>query len=68
MIFYIVHKNVHFIRNKLVSNKNSDLNVRFLFDFPRIYSIIVSKIRRLTKEGSKRFGKENGKTFPDNFT
>ncbi len=51
MIFYIVHKNVHFIRNKLVSNKNSDLNVRFLFDFPRIYSIIVSKKRGMTKEG-----------------
>ena len=40
----------------------------FFFNFPRIYSIIISKIRRKAKECSKRFGKENERTFPDKFT
>ena len=40
----------------------------FMFKFPSIYSIIVSKFRRIAKEWSKRFGKENERTFPDKIT
>ena len=40
----------------------------FLFEIPKIYSIIISKIRRKTKRTKKKFGIENDKNFPDNFT
>ena len=40
----------------------------FLFKNPKIYSIIISKIRRKTKRRSKKFGIENDKNFPDIFT
>ncbi len=61
VFFYIVHKNVHFIRNnQLVIAKNSDLNAYFCFWFSS-YSIIVSKMRRIS--WLKGLGKENGKTF-----
>ena len=57
-----------FIRNQLDSNKKIRKMFGFLFKNPRIYSIIISNIRRKTKEIRKKFGKENDKNFPDNFT
>ena len=57
-----------FIRNQLDSKKILVGLFGFLFKNPKIYSIIISKIRRKTKRRSKKFGIENDKNFPDIFT